>query len=321
MRPALPRLLFLALTITVATSSAFAQTDNWLGGQGHWENAANWDKGVPVSTSDVVIDQEGYKEDIVFLTSDSIIHSLTMKSFGYSFCDFYVEGGQNFSITEGVHMNAGRLFLRSGGAVSVAKDFTVTALYVESATNLSVAGNLSLTVPGGYIEQTTGGNIAVAGNLLNSGELMNEAGAGKITVSGQFESVGASPKKRAFTQVDSQVNAASLLNSNGEIFGRGTLTVSGTLNNTDDMEFAAPGVVNAMTLENSGMFFIDPGTTVQVGSGMHGSTPGYIQYPDGTLTEHIYQGRTVKGAAGTMTLAQGEGFPRRYAQHPAVEPL
>jgi len=304
MRPALPRLLLLAV-ITFAFSSAFAQTDSWLGGDGYWESSIHWDHGVPVSSSDVVINATN-QANTVFLESDSTIHSLSMRSSNYNLNDLYVEGGQNFVITQSVSLGFySRMFVRSPGTTTVGTNLIDGGeLTVSDNSTLKVLGNLTAS---GGTDLLTGGNLTVAGNLVNSNYYFGqESTAGTLTVTGQLANIGASTQKAGMV-LAATVNAGNVLNATGGIQVQGgALTVSGRLNNTDDFGLIGTGAVATVsTLENSGKIEIYNGTSLQVGSGTRGSTTGYLQYANGTLVEHIYRGAVIKGSAGSTTLYQG----------------
>ena len=80
-------------------ASASAQTDSWLGGQGNWYTSLNWSDGMPVATSDVVIDAQNENNNVT-LNADSTIHSLIMSSPHFHLNDLFVDRGQNFVITQ-----------------------------------------------------------------------------------------------------------------------------------------------------------------------------------------------------------------------------
>lgn len=304
MGPALLRVLFLTVLITLTLSTAFAQTDNWLGGQGYWESAINWDHGVPVSTSNVVIDGQN-QANAVFLESNSAINSLTMNSGNYHLNDLYVDGGQNFSIASLVIINAGRIFLRSGGTMT-AGTFGGGGLTISNNSTLKVLGDF-FAWTAGWADLVTGGNLSVAGHLVNSSYNFNqESTAGTLTVTGQLANGGSSIQKAGMV-LASKVNAGSVLNTTGTIQVQGgNLTVSTILTNTDDFGLIEAGAVaSTPMLQNSGTIEIYNGTTLQVGSGTRGSTTGYLQYSNGTLEEEISQGAVLKGTAGKITLYQG----------------
>ena len=75
-----PIRLAVLLAACLSPSLAFAQTDNWLGGSGNWNNGSMWSAGIPTSTSNVFVDHGNAKVSAVTVSDGEQAANLTIDS-------------------------------------------------------------------------------------------------------------------------------------------------------------------------------------------------------------------------------------------------
>jgi hypothetical protein len=152
--------LLAALALTPATTRA--QTDNWQTGSGYWDVAANWQGGLPGSTSDAINDTS---------------HSITYQA------------GDAYTINSFLNSLAGA-FNMTGGTLNTNQDFTN-----NGAGKITLSGG-TLTVGNNYVNSSNGsttingGTLAVVNDLLNEGSGGFTLSSGSLTVGQSFTNSG-----------------------------------------------------------------------------------------------------------------------------------
>src|SRR6185312_11803985 len=274
---ALPRLLFLALTITLTMSSAFAQPDNWKGGAGNWSNGLLWDDGVPTSGSDVAITTGN---DQTMLDIDSTVHSVSLgRDVGRS--DLVNIGRQKLTVTGGFDITEfGYLAFWSGSAIAIGGHLTNTG--EVSLGYYRSPGPVAVNVAGVTTNNYHGGITLQAGSTLTTSGLTNSGGvyvqdSSTLKVNGDLWNK--TRQSQFWTErVDNGATAAA-----NKVVVTGSLINEGFINFSDYGDF-----VSASRLENSAL--IDLEATIQVGTGPRNPLPGYYQFTDGIFALHIDEG-------------------------------
>jgi hypothetical protein len=70
--------LTLLFVCVLACSSAFAQTDVWVGGAGNWSDPSKWSAGLPTATSNVFIDNGNAAASAVTVDGGYVCNNLTI---------------------------------------------------------------------------------------------------------------------------------------------------------------------------------------------------------------------------------------------------
>ena len=226
------------IVLTVTVPCAKAQTENWNGGGGNWNDAGNWTPGtVPDgSTIDVVI--SGSSADLSSVTLDNIsptIHNLSLDSFStltITGQSLYVSGP---SITNAGQINVGNASLYAdinGGAVT-----------------LSGGGIVSLTDPNAYIRGYYGNETVFNTNNTIQGQ-------GYIYALSSFQNAGIVNANVSGGTL--QIDGVTTTNTNTlEATGGGTLSIySTTVNNaggTISTGSTSSVVINNSTIEGGNL--------------------------------------------------------------------
>jgi hypothetical protein len=164
-------ILLLAIT---GYTTAKAQTNTWIGGNGSWNTGSNWSLGVvPAAAHDVLINSSSA---ITVDATPPNLKSLTIT--GNSTVTFTCSGasraitltntGSGFSIDNGSSLNL--IGVNSGGGRSMNIAFTTATV------TSSVAGTLILNATGGGSSYTaTNSNTTVTGTIINNGGTITSA--------------------------------------------------------------------------------------------------------------------------------------------------
>jgi hypothetical protein len=144
------RSLVVFLAFCLLGSMAFAQTDNWTSTTGVWSNAGNWDSGVPVAGSNIVIGTASANATDDFSLA---IGTLTLSN-----------AADTMAIADGVALNASGTIANAG---------TIQLSSAGSNTALQITGNVSLTGSGKVILGTTGPNYIVGASGAGTEVLTN----------------------------------------------------------------------------------------------------------------------------------------------------
>lgn len=181
-----------------------AQSSEWLGGIGDWNNPANWSNGVPSNArggihNNGTLQVIGTSASYGTLSSDSNGGAITITNGVFSSTGGAAFGRTGITVTSGTWTNAGAMTFNSsildvnaGSYVSVgdlfaaaqfnnqASSVTVTGgtMTVAKATILADAGNGTFLLDGGYFASNTGGSASVGAKLGNSATF----GGGQATV-------------------------------------------------------------------------------------------------------------------------------------------
>ena len=205
--------------------SSPSSPDNWLGGSGNWSNSGQWSSGLPVQTSDVVINTGN---DNVTWDTSSNINSLTLG--GASGSSILADNVGN-NLTMNI---AGALTINHSGSLSIGSLSGVGDMIIANADS-SNAGTMNIGLFSG---------VQVNGNFTNSGG---------IGLNG-FYGVGGSN----FSVSGNLINAAG-----GGISDNGSLTgnvhVGGALQNSGQISVSTLAVVGMLTNNTNGYVEVDGG--------------------------------------------------------------
>lgn len=250
------RLVALLALALVSGSTGFAQPDaTWGGGagDGDWNNAANWDIGVPAEGTNALI-----------ATGNTVNYNAAMAapSFGLLQCggvlNINAAGFVSAAIGDGalgIGVAGTRAFvnLNSGGAVAVSGGVTLSnnaALTVASGGSLTVGGNLLLGRNGTGntgIVTNSGGTISALTTQVNPN---NNSSSSLLMLNGGMSDLGAVTVKRsgAGSGGFSTFGTEGLIISNG-VVRMTSLDVGGTDGNSFlTMYLANGGVTNGGTM-------------------------------------------------------------------------
>src|SRR5271169_2426192 len=271
-----PKTLALALAVTLmlslAPTTTFAQctltgtVSTWTDGNSNWLNGANWNAGVPNSTTSACI-TDG--TSTVTLDSNQAMSTLDLQIgagntlTSGSNLDLFVYGTQI--------INNGQFILNGGGG---ANDF----LGLENNVTLSGAGALTLTVAGGggsaYIQQQVGGltltnqsTIQGAGIIGNGGLALNNSGTINANSSGQTLLLDGS---------GGTTNSGLMEASSGGVLQLDGITVNNaggniTANSGSTVQLFGSTVIQGGTLTNSGGTLGTPANNVATLDGSTGA--------------------------------------------------
>jgi hypothetical protein len=208
------------------------------GGDGSWNNAANWTAGIPSASSDACITQDIATTTAIYGTA-ATAKSLTLGAGTTSTQTLVIEGNGC----------SGGASLTVGGSVSIAGDGQITL----TSNNGQCGGTPAILVAapisnGGVIdvENGSGGGRTIEGNLTNTGT---------VTQNG----IGLS-----FDQAGTTFDNRGLLTLNG-----GQLTLPGA-------ETFANDTGGSITTVNGGQMVLSAGGTFNQGAGTGGSNPALI---------------------------------------------
>lgn len=230
--------LLLAVCLLPLTT-LMAQTTNWTGGSGNaWNNAGNWDNGVPTATLNAVIPAAPVSQPVISTTAEAkSVHvqtaaSLSLSSAGsLTINSFTTMGGYpNALYNEGTIINDGTLLmgnLAPIGQIGIRNSGTFTnrgTLTIDQATNEALINGSTFTNTG----TITIGSVAIVGGnaLWNQASFSNSAG-GRIAID--------------------RAGGSALLNTGGSFVNSATITIGASASVT------GTGITNAAssTITNS----------------------------------------------------------------------
>ncbi len=240
------------LFFSMGAITAFAQTTTWTGSvNSDWNNASNWDNGVPGSGSRAVITNQTNKP---ILNTSATVNTIQLGSYypGAGITSLTVISGGNLTVTNEIEFNGngGSLHI-DGGTVN----HTGTVIdwgsnvnrYVEM-TSGSFTTNANVSLTGGDTSQpafsTGNGTANFNGNLtVNSSNKRFDAGSGNINVAGDLN-VG---NNSVFNLESATLNVD------------GSTTINGTFNGDDgNATFEGPQEVRSggvLNLNNGALVF------------------------------------------------------------------
>lgn len=210
--------------------------DNWLGGTGNWSNSGSWSGGLPVQSSDVVINTGN--DNVIWDTSANI-NSLTLGgASGSSMLADNVGNGYTMNIAGALTVNhSGTLYL--GGFNQGIGDTLIANANSSNAGNILVGMYSGLQVNGDFTNSGTvtfGGFYGVSGSYMSvSGNLTNAQGG---TISDNSLLIG-------------NLNVGGSLNNSGQV-SLSNLTIGGTLTNNATGYVEADSGGGAANLSNAG---------------------------------------------------------------------
>jgi len=266
--------------------------DRWVGTSGAWDVAGNWSRGVPTSTTDVVIDVAG-SETVTVSTGAQAARTLTSQE------NLAISGGSLSlgSVVADVSTINGALDL-SGGTLQNSGSLTVNGAFNWNAGALTGTGNV--TVGGGGAFNVNGNSARALNGLTISAGNVNLNGGGLTLQSGTLNASGLTTIANGATMI-AQGGTLNAAGGTIDIFGifqagagavtAGTMNVQagGTLNGT--------GTVNANVNNVAGT--VAPGTS----PGNLTINGNYTQGPAGWLTVDI--GGTAPGTQYDQLIVTG----------------
>jgi T5SS/PEP-CTERM-associated repeat protein len=278
------RLLALSVALAASGGSAWANTDSWATGtSGNFNDASNWNGGVP-GTADTALFNTGsvggytvtLGSDVTNTSLDVENDNVTLDLGGYTYTNTY---GSFNSVGMGVS-GSGTLNLTNG---------TLVGYYVDVAYN---AGNTSVinVGSGATLTSTWSMDVGFFGNgtinVSNGGVLSSTGGAGC--------EVGAFSGSSGTVTVDgagSQWNNATLMQIGG---GTGTLSITngGVVNNTGQANIVDGGTV---TVDGAGSQWSNGNTLYMYGGSLTVSNGGVVN------NTQMYVGVSNDAATVTVT--------------------
>ena len=237
-----------------------ARCRTWTDGNSNWNNGANWNSGVPNSTTSACI-TDG--TSTVTLDSGQVLNTLDLQI------------GSGNTVTSGLNMDFfvyGTQIINDGQFIMNGGSGTNTFLGLENNVTLSGTGTLTLTVGGGggstYLQQQVGGvtltnqsTIQGAGVIGNGGLALNNAGTINANSATQALLLNGSggPPTAACMEASSggylQLQSITVNNAGGNITANSGSTVQllnsviqgGTLNNNGGTLGAPTGYTASLT--------------------------------------------------------------------------
>jgi len=236
-----------------AANFTFSQTDNWLGGTGYWSNGSNWSAGLPIASSDVVINSGG--TDLVYFDTGTAINSLTIGNDGFCPCSdletattltLDVAGPTLIAQTGSLGINGGTvntssLVLHSFGSVVISSGTLNLTNQLGGLTNIPFGAYVDIA--GGF-NDVLGGSSGFAHMTSVAGELILENGQTiTITPNGGLLSVNT-----PYTNLDVSNNSYVIINGDVHNFGGSEVSVDSFPGNSGSR------------LDVTGNFFNDAGS-------------------------------------------------------------
>ncbi len=285
------RLLTASLGALIILSSTLrAQVDNWTpsGGDGEsWEIAGNWSAGVPISTSDVVIDinPTGPDAATIGVGNDESIATLT---FGPSLEAIQITPASN------------QRMAISGNIMNQSANIQTFNLPVDTPSGPQVD-----LIYNGNVNSQVGAGLDFANTLTVN---LNNIATTNVTVSGALVFTINSNAAGGFGQVGTITAAGATISAGGtytgaigDFFPLSTGTLSGaTVTSTSDLPTLTTGLTWVTTLIQKGILFVEPsagGTVINSG----------VTLPIGSDTEF-----NPSGSVTTITLNGGTLLTSNY---------
>lgn len=328
-------LFFSMLIFSMGGITAVAQTTTWTGSvNSDWNNASNWDNGVPGSGSRAVITNQTNKP---ILNTSATVNTIQLGSYwpGPGITYLTVITGGNLTVTNEIEFNGngGSLHI-DGGTVN----HTGTSLdwgsndnrYVEMTSgsfttnaNSTISGGDKTTQPGfssGSGTATFNGNLTVSssgsgkwfdagsgvidvqGNLTIQNSALFELGSATLTVDGTTEINGTFDGEDGMATFDGPANVQSggtLENNTGTLVFNSTLDVKGNA-----YAYLGSGTVEInddVEVRSSGYFYVQD-ATVNINGNADFSSNGNLYVDTGTIN---VAGDASVTSGGSMSLGSG----------------
>jgi fibronectin-binding autotransporter adhesin len=150
------------LTAFLLPVFAVAQTDNWLGGAGNWNNGSMWSAGVPTSTASVFVDHGNAKVSAVTVSDGEQSGNLT------------IDSDDSVTLVGGL-LNVFGPTISNAGTLAIANTTSQASLDINGAVTLTGAGVLSMSnnannnIFGVY--QNTGATLTNQSTIQGSGSI------------------------------------------------------------------------------------------------------------------------------------------------------
>ena len=247
--------------------TAWAASSTWTDGNSNWNNAGNWDNGVPNSSSTDVFITNGTVGTSTTVTLDinASIRDLTLASNNTLTTNL----GKVLSVFGTSISNNGQIVFNGGGG-------TNTFLLLDNDVTLAGAGALTLNVAGGggntFVQQGVGGltltnqsTIQGAGIIGNGGLALDNAGKVNANSAGQGLLLNGS---------------GGIINTNLlEASGTGILQISASTVNNNGGTIQANAGASVQILGSS---VIQGGTLTNSGGAFFGTPTGNVAFLDGS---------------------------------------
>ncbi len=285
------RTLLLLFTLMLSSINSYSQTTNWIGASDtDWNNALNWDAGVPVAGSTIVILKN--KPNYPIINESSILNAYLKIS---------INAGATLTLdTDG---SAGVYTLHSDENIAVTGTVNInySSATLETNNRVRIGGNLTNN---GTINCLVSGNVLSGGTLTNNATVVCKNGTAlkNLQVLGTLAS-GDGATYDSNVEIISPTAAVIPAGSTVTVIGSmtvggtaaGTLTIDGTLLQSSYAKNKASGTVNI-----NGTYDLGAGTknfdnysTTNFGAGST-ITYGYFNNYEG--------GNMVFSTSGTSTL-------------------
>lgn len=248
----------IVLSLAAATPSLAGTTFTGGGATTNWNDAGNWNPGIPTDPDDIVISDTTTQNTLTLNDAAHSINSLTFGDSGTRTTAFTVNGSNGLTVNSG--------FTNS--------QTTTTGIFLTVATPVTIQGDQTWTVGGspGSTDTDAGVDFSAGSNSFTLNGKLIKDGPGQMVFIGRNIGNG-----------DIDVNAGSLkLNAGSSavltVGGTGTITV-----NTGSLMIAN----NSGTLNISKAIAMKTGTTLQVGGNKANATgpiASPIDWGTGTVT-------------------------------------
>jgi hypothetical protein len=286
-------------TSAVSAGDQFAydslSTITWIGGNGAWSTAANWDLGRVPAAGDHVVINSG---TVTFSVGTSDIACVNSTG-------ALVISGGTFIISDTASSSTVTSLTLSGGTLNGSGDINVTGTFTWSFGTMGGAG-ITVIQPGAVLSLSSGSSKYLSRTLQNDGTVNFSGGTfyysgTEITVNnnGVFDITG----DVAFTYYST--SSAVFNNSAGATLkktgGTGTATINAAVNNSGTG--AAGVIVSSGTLKlagggiSDGRFEVGTGATLEFGGGIH--TLSYNPTVTGAGTLKVSGGEAAFNVSGT----------------------
>lgn len=249
--------VLLALTATLCHQTIRAQTANWIGnaGDGDWNNALNWDIGVPAEGTNAAIGSGivvNYNAPMAAGSFGGVAPglSLTTAILNVNASGFVISASGTGAAT--VSGSGSRLNVNAGGIMSLTNGGltlgNVAAATLASGGSLSMSGALQVGSSAGTATMTnSGGNLSASSTAINPNN-SSAAPSCILVINGGSNSLGAVSIRRANPSSQPAPGTEGLVISNGVI------NMSSLALNTGN-SFASM-LVTGGTVTNTGAFIV-----------------------------------------------------------------
>jgi len=310
--PALIRFAFnLFLVGCFGVASALACTTTWTDGNSNWNNAANWDNGVPTSSSDACINNGSTVAlDVTGNTGTLTLGGANTLNMGANQLNVFgasISNSGTLSTSDGILNVANNVVLSGAGTFSMSNGAWVQqnsgGLTLTNQDNL-IQGDGQLGRNGLALNNQASGTV----NANNSGATLFMNGGGPVSNAGLLTATN-----NGTLQISNNVtNTGNITGNGGSVLISSTVT-GGTLNSTNSGTIGTSGTatLNGVTI-SAGSNYNAAGTTNLVGTitnnGTITSPNAFLQVSGGDVTLNgggnvvLQNGAYLDQASGGLTL-------------------